>query len=231
MLSEAHRRAARPAVSVVIPVHNGERYLAEAIDSVLNQTWRSVELVVVDDGSSDDSALVVHAYGSRVRYARRRFHSTARARNEGAALAQGDYLAFLDQDDVWLADKLALQMSAFESCPETEAVFGEVVQFRDDPRSGGSIGARVQGYAPSVMLIKTTAFRRVGPFDSRLRLGEWVDWYARACDLQLNMRRLPQLVARRRLHSANKGVLQRAARVEYARVLKASLDRRRAARH
>jgi glycosyltransferase involved in cell wall biosynthesis len=228
-LTDSLQRAAQPLVSVVIPVHNGERFLAEAIDSVLNQSFSAVELIAVDDASTDASAQVAHAY-SPVRYVRREFHSTARARNEGAALAQGDYLAFLDQDDVWLADKLALQMSAFDSFPEVEAVFGEVMQFRDDPQSGPPVLAQMQGYAPSVMLIKMASFWRVGPFDPHLQLGEWVDWYARACDLKLSVRRLPQLVARRRLHSENKGVLQRAARVEYARVLKASLDRRRAAR-
>lgn len=228
MASHSSPRVPQPLVSVIIPIHNGERYLSEAVDSVLAQTFSSLELVAVDDSSTDASARIVQAYGDRVRYVRREFHNTARTRNEGAALAHGDYLAFLDQDDVWLADKLELQMEEFRAHPQTDAVFGQVVQFRQDSEDVHPDWAQMQGYTPSVMLVKRAAFERVGPFDPALQIGEWVDWYARARDLKLNMARLPHMVARRRLHAENKGVVQRTARAEYARVLKASLDRRRA---
>lgn len=222
--------ATRPLVSVVIPIHNGERYLAQAIESVLAQTYSSFEIIAVDDGSTDAGAQIAQAYGPPVRYVHRVFHSTASARNLGAELANGAFLAFLDQDDVWLSDKLTLQMAVFEVLPDTEAVFGKVEQFRDSAADTPEIvSPPVQGYAPSIILIRKTAFWRIGPFDANLQLGEWVDWFARAQDLKLCMRELPHLVARRRVHAANKGFQKRAARGEYARALKASLDRRRAA--
>lgn len=221
----------RPLISVIIPIHNGERYLAEAIDSVLAQTYSPLEIIAVDDGSTDASARIAQGYGPYVLYTYWAMNSTAAARNLGAELARGDYLAFLDQDDVWLPSKLTVQLAQFESAPQLEAVFGEIEQFRDSlpNESLHPVSPPVQGYSPSVMLITQDAFRRIGPFDPRLQVGEWVDWYVRASDLKLKARRLPQLVARRRLHTENKGLRQRAARVEYARVLKASLDRRRAA--
>lgn len=231
MLSDSPVNATRPLVSVIIPVYNGERYLAQAIESVFDQTYSPVEIIIVDDGSTDGSARVAQAYGPRVRWVRRAYCNTASARNEGVQLAIGEYLAFLDQDDVWLPGKLSLQMAEFEALPQIEAVFGQVEQFRDSPNNpaGEVVFVQMQGYAPSVMLIKKIAFLRIGPFDANLQIGEWVDWYARASDQKLNALPLPHLVTRRRIHTQNKGVRQRAARVEYARVLKASLDRRRAA--
>lgn len=231
MIRTAGLLVTRPLISVIIPIHNGERYLAEAIDSVLAQTYSPLEIIAVDDGSTDASARIAQSYGPPVRYTYRAMNSTAAARNLGAELARGDHLAFLDQDDVWLPGKLAVQMAQFESYPKLEAVFGEIEQFRDSgqPESPHPVSPPMQGYSPSVMLIKQDAFRRIGPFDTHLQVGEWVDWYVRASDLKINARRLPQLVARRRLHADNKGLRQSEARVEYARVLKASLDRRRAA--
>jgi glycosyltransferase involved in cell wall biosynthesis len=230
MLNDSPAGATRSLVSVILPIHNGERYLAQAIASVLEQTYAPLEIVAVDDGSTDGSAPVAQAYGPPVRYVYRECRSTGGARNHGIELARGDFLAFLDQDDVWLPDKLKLQMAQFEADARLEAVFGEVEQFwvKPDESSGEAVLPPMQGYTPSVMLVTKEAFRRIGPFDASLRVGEWVDWYARAHDGKLNARRLPQLVARRRVHPENKGVQQRAARVEYARVLKASLDRRRA---
>jgi glycosyltransferase involved in cell wall biosynthesis len=218
-------------VSVIIPVYNGERYLADAVESVLAQTHQPIELIIVDDGSTDASAQSAQAYGPLVRYVRQAKNiSTGSARNQGVRLASGDYFAFLDQDDVWLSDKLALQIAAFDARPALEVVFGQVEQFRRSPqRRAPDAAPQVRGYAPSAMLIRQEAFRRVGPFATTLQIGEWVDWFARASDLKLKMLVLPNLVMRRRVHQENKGVIYRAARSEYARVLKASLDRRRAA--
>lgn len=231
MLSDSPENATRPLVSVIVPVYNGERYLAQAIESVLDQSYSPVEIIIVDDGSTDESAHVAQAYCSHVRCVHRANSNTANARNEGVQLAIGEYIAFLDQDDVWLPDKLSLQMAEFDALPQIEAVFGQVEQFRDSPSNpaGEVVFLPMQGYAPSVMLIKKTAFLRIGPFDANLQIGEWVDWYARALDQKLIALPLAHLVTRRRIHTQNKGVRQRAARVEYARVLKASLDRRRAA--
>jgi len=221
----------QPLVSVIIPVHNGERYLAHAIESVLSQTYSHTELIIIDDGSTDASATIVRTYGEQARYLPFDRGNTGSARNYGVTHAGGDYYAFLDQDDVWVQNKLALQLAEFDAHPRLEAVFGQVVQFREATGASAASNSSppVQGFAPSVMLIRQAAFRRIGPFATDLRLGEWVDWCVRAFDAGLCYRELDIVVARRRVHTQNKGVLQREARVEYARVLKASLDRRGAA--
>jgi glycosyltransferase involved in cell wall biosynthesis len=106
---------AAPTVSVVIPVHNGERYLAEAIESVLEQSHPALECIVVDDGSTDSTAAVAGRYGDRVRFAERAHAGVSAARNLGTSLARGELVAFLDHDDSWLADKLERQLALVAS--------------------------------------------------------------------------------------------------------------------
>src|SRR3989441_7830895 len=112
-----------PVVSVVIPVYNGERYLADAIQSVLDQTYQNLEVIVVDDGSRDGSAAVAKRFGEAIRYVHRANGGVCKARNTGIAVARGTYLAFLDQDDLWLPDKLAAQVAYLDSHPEVGAVY------------------------------------------------------------------------------------------------------------
>jgi glycosyltransferase involved in cell wall biosynthesis len=113
----------RSLVSVVIPVYNGERYLAETIQSVLDQTYRHFEVIVVDDGSTDGSAAVAQGFGEAIRYVARPNGGVCKARNTGMAAARGAYLAFLDQDDLWLPEKLAMQVAYLERHPEIGAVY------------------------------------------------------------------------------------------------------------
>jgi glycosyltransferase involved in cell wall biosynthesis len=103
-----------PSVSAVIPVHNGERYLADAIASVLAQTREALECIVIDDGSSDGTAEVAAGFADRVRYFGQRRSGVSAARNRGAGLATGELVAFLDHDDTWLPRKLELQVDELE---------------------------------------------------------------------------------------------------------------------
>lgn len=109
-----------PQISVIIPVYNGSRYLPAAINSVLEQTYPCSELIVVDDGSTDDTALVLQPYFSepRLRYVCQANQGVGAARNHGLRLAQAEWIAFLDQDDVWLPNKLALQVDCLQSQPQ-----------------------------------------------------------------------------------------------------------------
>ena len=210
------------AVSVVIPVRNGEHFLAEAIESTLGQSRPPLEVIVVDDGSSDSTSEVAQAFGSRVRYIPQPPLGVAAALNCGVDLARGDLLAFLDADDVWRNDKLELQLDAFRSRVELDAVFGHLANVDGSGESRETFA----GWSRGTMLIRTEAFARVGPF-RQWRLGEFIEWYARAVDVGLELLMLPEVVLLRRLHDANVGVQRRDERSEYARVLKAVLDRRR----
>lgn len=108
----------RPRVSVVIPAYNAARYLPQAIDSVLAQTFRDYEVIVVDDGSTDDTPRVLSWYEDEVAVIRQPNQGRAAARNAGIAAARGEYIAFLDADDLWLPEKLERQLALFRRRPE-----------------------------------------------------------------------------------------------------------------
>ncbi|QYO63390.1 glycosyltransferase family 2 protein [Leptolyngbya sp. 7M] len=107
-----------PQVSLIIPAYNGERFITKALDSILHQTYSDYEIIVVNDGSTDQTAAVLQPYRERIRYIEQANRGVAAARNRGMALAQGELIAFLDQDDVLLPDKLAVQVECFAQQPE-----------------------------------------------------------------------------------------------------------------
>lgn len=225
-----------PLVSVIIPVYNYDRYLAEAIESVFNQTYRNLEVIVVDDGSTDQSAEVARSFADKgVRYCPQVHAGIGAARNKGVELAQGDFIAFLDADDRWPEQKLEQQLTAFESDPALEMVFGQALQLHNGPEWEAGVNDKklplagmVPGLVPGTMLIKRDAFFRVGKFPGGLKVGEFIDWYARAVELQVRSLVLPDLFLWRRIHDSNQGVRERQSVSDYARVLKAKLDRKRA---
>jgi glycosyltransferase involved in cell wall biosynthesis len=107
----------KPRVSVIIPVYQGDRFLAEAVESVLNQNFTDYEIIVIDDGSTDNSHAVLQPYYNSIHYVFQENQGVAAARNRGIQIAKGELIAFLDQDDFWLSDKLASQVAYFESQP------------------------------------------------------------------------------------------------------------------
>jgi glycosyltransferase involved in cell wall biosynthesis len=188
---------------------------------------------VVDDGSTDGSADIARSYP--VRYVRQANAGIAAARNAAIAAADGEILGFLDADDLWEPRKLARQMAALAAEPAPDFVLGHVRQFVD-PRLDQEAAARIvcpaglqPGYLPGAMLARRETFERVGPFREELRVGEFVDWMARARELGLREAMLRQHVLSRRLHDTNQSLKRQAATSDFARVVKASLDRRRAA--
>jgi glycosyltransferase involved in cell wall biosynthesis len=217
-------------VSVIIPVFNGERFLAEAVKSILAQSHRNLEVIVVDDGSMDGSAKAVQGYP--VRYFSQPHLGPGAARNFGIRQAQGGFLAFLDADDVWMPEKTAGQMAMLAARPELEAVFGWVEQFTDaeaEPSKARFVGAVLNGIHPGAMLIRAASFARVGMFPTDRRIGEFMDWFAHAMEAGLVSAVLPEVVVRRRIHGENLMRSEGVDKTEYARILKTALDRRRSA--
>ncbi len=218
-----------PLVSVIIPVWNGEHFLAEAVESVLSQTHPSHEVIVVDDGSTDSSAEVAKSFGALVRYYFQTRSGAAAARNQGVELAGGDFFAFLDADDIWVKYKLACQNKSFEDNTELDMVFGNVRQFYS-PASDTVFNEKpeiIPGYVPGTMLIKRASFLQAGRFSTQWRVGEFIDWYLRAIEQGLKSFLLPEVVLMRRIHDANMGIRERTSRIDYVKIVKASLDRRR----
>jgi glycosyltransferase involved in cell wall biosynthesis len=223
-------------VSVVIPVFNGEAYLGEAIDSALAQTHTAVEVIVVDDGSNDGSAAVAAAYGPAVRLLPQANGGPAAAMNTGVSQAGGTYLSFLSADDRWVPDKLRWQLAHQHDHPETDLVFGHVQHFMSpevDPETARRLRCPADPMPASsagTLLVARSTFDRVGLFDEQFRSGEFFDWFTRAADAGLTAYVLPQVVSLRRVHGGNHSLQSSAPTASYARVLKAAIDRRRAAK-
>jgi glycosyltransferase involved in cell wall biosynthesis len=123
---------AAPLVSVVIAAWNAGKYLPATITSALNQTWQPLEVIVVDDGSTDDTAAAVTPFLHRIRYERRAHQGLAAARNEGIRLARGEYIALLDADDLWHPEKTAIQVAISQRNPESGLIACDAEEFSDD---------------------------------------------------------------------------------------------------
>jgi glycosyltransferase involved in cell wall biosynthesis len=225
-----------PFIRVVIPVYNGSANLAEAVQSVLTQTLPPAEIIVVDDGSTDHSAEVARRFGGQVVCLRIDHMGASAARNRGveyAGCAQGEFLAFLDADDLWIASKLQKQVEILLRQPDLDIVLGQVENFISEDvdqvtrlRLAGSVGV-YPGYHVGATLIRRASFLQVGYFDESLRAGEFIDWWSRAMSLGLSYQMIDDLVMRRRLHGNNQTLLNREHLRDYTRVARAALDRRR----
>jgi glycosyltransferase involved in cell wall biosynthesis len=224
-----------PRVSCIIPVFNGERHLAEAVDSVLGQTEPAHEILAIDDGSTDGSAEVLARYGDRVRYVRKPHGGPASTRNHGVSIAAGEFVAFLDQDDRWHPAKLAWQLACFAEDPHLDLCFGHAELFWDpglederDAYRDHARGTRVPAYSTPTLLARRSAFARVGPLDTDLLFGDATDWTLRAIDAGLKTRLLPETLLYHRMHASNLTRRREASKAEFVRIVRATLARRRA---
>lgn len=222
-----------PLISVMIPAYEAESYLAEAIESVLAQEHRSVELIVVDDGSTDGTGEVARRY-PEVRYHRQENAGNGAARNAAVERANGSLFAFLDADDRFVPTTLASLVAAFEADPALDVAYAHVREFVSPDITAEQRSRlrppvdRVAGYLPTNMLMRREAFLAVGSFVTDLRVGTTVDWSARAAERSLRAVLLDDVLFERRLHATNNGIREQAHRGDYVRVVKAALDRRRA---
>jgi len=172
-------------VSVILPVYNGEAYIAEAVRSICAQDTPVLEIVIVDDGSTDDTAKVVERLGGPMRLLQQPNRGAAAARNRGLAAAVGEVIAFLDADDLWTPHRLSLQLDKLRADPALNLVRGHTqrIHWQSDP--SGIAGWQPVGESwPALSLGATVARRQVfdsvGGFDESLALNEDVDWFLRA---------------------------------------------------
>lgn len=224
-----------PFVSVIIPVYNGERYLAEAIKSVLAQTYQNFELIVINDGSTDNTSNIIARYQDSLQSAYQPNAGLPASLNLGISLSRGEWIAFLDADDLWLEEKLSRQIRMVVENPEIEIIFGHVQQFLSadlDEFTQNKIYCSpvpIQGYLKITMMTQRKAFEKVGLFKEDHSIGDFIEWYLRASEANLNIHMLSEVVAKRRLHAWHTTDNSPESRKNYVRILKASLDRRRAA--
>ena len=177
------------SVSVVIPTYNYGRFIKDAISSVLDQTRPPSEIIIVDDGSTDETASVVRAFGKAVRYVRQHNAGVSAARNLGVSESTSQLIAFLDADDTWEPSNLEKQVARFDGEEEIGLVHCGIREF--DGETGETIRLYMEGgedgvannlllwegpliVAPGAVIVSRKAFDRVGGFDTRIKVGE--DW-------------------------------------------------------
>jgi len=220
-------------ISIVMPCFNYASYIAEAIGSIFAQGFGKVQVVVVDDGSTDASAEIALSLDPRVECIRQANAGQAAARNAGILRARGKYLAFLDADDVWTSGSLIARLDALRD--GRECVYGASEAFlspelTDAERQRlGAVPPPMTGRLPGTMLIAREAFDRAGLFDTSLKLGEMFDWVARADKAQITVAMMDRIVLRRRIHGGNTSIRLKGDSKEYLKALKASLRHRREA--
>ena len=224
----------KPLVSVMIGVYDGAPYLGEAIESVLAQDYSPLEIVVVDDGSTDGSGDVARGFDD-VKVVRQENAGNGAARNTAVREATGELYAFLDADDRFVPGKLNLQKAALDGDPELDMVFGHVREFLSPELDEATrqilrppAPEPMPWTAPNLMLIRRDSFHRVGPFATDVRVGVTVDWFARAAEAGLRHLILPEVVLERRLHTQNNGLRERDSRTQYLEVIRRAMERRRA---
>ena len=198
-------------VSVVMPAWNAERFIEEALRSILDQTVPPAAIVVVDDGSTDATARLAAGIDRSVTVLRRDHAGVGASRTAGVAATSSEFVAFLDADDVWMPAKLERQLAVFDCDPATDAVFCHIEEFRD-PAGVALAGVRpprptAAGTLTSAALLRRDLFERVGAFDTT-PVGEWVGWWARARALGVREHVVPEVLVRRRLHANNNSHLR-----------------------
>jgi glycosyltransferase involved in cell wall biosynthesis len=223
-----------PLISCIVPVFNGELYLGEALESIFRQTYRPLEIIVIDDGSTDGTPAVAARYKD-VRYAKQANAGPAAARNTGIRETQGEFVAFLDADDLWHAEKLERQMARFQMRPQmgwcvTQVQHFWVPELKDEAARfhDHRLSQPVPGYVTGTLLARRAVFESVGLFNPTLNHGDSTEWFLRATASGTHMELLPQVLMYRRLHATNRSRLRASySRDQYLQIIKADLDRRR----
>jgi len=233
-IRELASQMSKPQISCIVPVYNGERYVKEALDSILAQTYRPIEIIVVDDGSVDGTAGVVASYGDQVKYVRQPNAGPAAARNRGVSKAQGEFIAFLDADDLWHPEKLERQMARFRACPLLDLCVTHVQNFwipelqeEAERFRNHRHGRPVPGYVTQTLLARRALFESVGQFNTSLKHGDAQEWFLRAAETGAVMEVLSDVLVYRRLHRTNFSREVSRSLEDHLRIVKASLDRRR----
>ena len=205
-----------PGVSVIIPAHNAEKFLGEALDSVFAQGIDSPEVVVVDDGSTDKTADVARSYGRGVLTLTQSRSGSGKARNTGLAATTGELVAFLDADDVWVIEKSSLQIPLLEGDPALGLVFSDMLSFDQngpaartyfqqrgfDGRCALSSIFLYDMISTPTVVMRRSCLADVGSFNESLAIGQDTDLWFRVA-LRFPFAVVPRPLVMRRFHSGN----------------------------
>ena len=192
-------------VSVIVPVYNGKRFLAEALDSLLAQNYNLIEVTVVDDGSTDGTSEVSAQYGPDIRYVYQQNQGPPAARNTGLQMAGGNLICFLDADDIWTDNKLELQLTLLKQNPTAEIILGRLKywQLTKEYSQHPSAHEAWQAFSLGCALIRQSAFDKIGCFDESLYYADDWDWFLRAREAGVSFLLHEDMILLRRRHEHN----------------------------
>jgi glycosyltransferase involved in cell wall biosynthesis len=222
-------------ISCIVTSFNSEQFIAEAIRSILNQTYKSIEVIVADGGSTDKTKDVVQKLSSSIKYVTHNSLSPADTRNLGFNSSNGKYVAFLDADDLWHPEKLKKQMNCFIENPEldlcityaemfwSEDLKDEKDFFKDHPRTKS-----IPGYATTTLLAKKKVFEIAGKFKKDLWFTDAAEWFIRAKGLGLKIHIVKEPLTFHRMHNTNLTKRKsEESREEFLSLVKSVLDRKK----
>ncbi len=204
-----------PLTSIIIPAYNAGKYVGEAVESALAQTYPNIEIVVIDDGSTDDTSAVLRPYAERgaIVYVRQENRGLSGARNAGIRRARGEFIALLDSDDIFLPRKIERQVADLAAHPECGVSYCRAVHFYDgDPGrtfdiayryySGGEVFPhllRMNFINPLTVVLRRSAIERAGLFDESYRRSEDWEYWVRLAYAGIEFRYLPEALGRYRM--------------------------------
>jgi glycosyltransferase involved in cell wall biosynthesis len=218
-------------VSVIIPVYNGAVFLRDAVESVLAQPYNSLEIIVIDDGSTDRTPEVAAALQGPVRVIPQLHRGLPASRNHGLRVARGDAIGFLDADDLWSRDKLALQLALLRANPAVPIVLGHTQLMRLVGSERGRLqfaawGAPALALSPGSALFGKSVFEHVGPFDESQAYCDDLDWFMRAKERGIPTLVHPEVTLFYRRHTQNMTNDTQLGKQFLMTMLKKSIDRR-----
>ncbi len=219
-----------PLVSVVIPVYNGEKFIEQAIGNITEQNYPAVEIIVVNDGSTDNTEQILKRITADIRYFSRANAGPSTARNEGIKDASGKYIAFLDVDDLWPENHLSLLVDELENNEQVDIVRGYAQLFRDQTDGNREyLGNPKESYPYYIGagLYRASVFSEVGLFDPFLQYGEDTDWYTRAKEKDISIKWLDEVTLYVRRHGENMTEGRDILELSKLKTFKKALDRRR----
>lgn len=220
----------KTSVSVIIPTYNSARFISEAIGSIFHQTVKAHEIIVVDDGSADDTETIIKNMEGNIRYEYQENAGVAAARNRGLELARGDLIGFIDADDIWLKNKLEIQVNVLRKNPEYEMAVGLVYRIPLSKTQGALNKINGKGeYATHVgsALFQKQVFGKVGNFDEEMKFGEDVDLFLRILEAGVKVWGHTDIVQLYRRHDQNVTLDTNRSNFYLLKAFKKSLDRRR----
>jgi len=221
-----------PLVSCIVIVKNGERYLHSALQSILQQDYRPIEIIVVDGHSSDRTAEIANSY-PEVRFIVQQEAGIAHAYNLGIQSARGEFVAFLSHDDLWMSDKLSSQVNYMIQNSEVQYTISRVkffleegcsapLKFKVNPFEGDYVV-----YCMETLVARKRLFEEIGGLNPEFPVSNDTDWFKRAMDLNAKMAVLQKVLLRKRIHDSNTSIFYGPGRKEILSMARQSVRRQK----